>query len=276
MNWLGKRVKAEEEFKVGDDVSVNLATGEIFGVILEIKDGQALVHIGGVSFGVPKKWFDLDLLIKRASLTHKADDELERPPTTYKPYKIKPKDVDVPPAVPPASKGVEELMIRIEKAETTKVNIANDVIAAQEEIEQSAGLVEITRQEQEALEQISNILEAGEESMMAIGERIVTLRDEVKTKAGKLTDAEKLKRIFEKFEGVEEFIKNSEAQVKDVIQRKREVLTFPKPPKTSSLKRTSGILDWAKGAYEKLNVWLDGLLMAEQSLDDTIAEVEAI
>ena len=62
-----KTGSTQSELKVGDHISVNLSTGEEFGEITEIKDGQA-----GVSFydaeSYPKvEWFDIDLVIKQAS-----------------------------------------------------------------------------------------------------------------------------------------------------------------------------------------------------------------
>lgn len=54
-----------QKFKVGDHVSVNLASGELFGQVYIITDGQALVDYINDD-GLPdSELFDLDLLIRR-------------------------------------------------------------------------------------------------------------------------------------------------------------------------------------------------------------------
>lgn len=56
--------KSDGDFKVGDTVS----TDEGFGTILEIKEGQALVGFVDDDYEETQEWFDVDFIVKEASL----------------------------------------------------------------------------------------------------------------------------------------------------------------------------------------------------------------
>lgn len=65
----GRDKQANEDLQVGDPVSVNLATGELLGTIVQIKNDQAFVGYTDEQNMPNSEWFDLDLLIKQANKT---------------------------------------------------------------------------------------------------------------------------------------------------------------------------------------------------------------
>ena len=201
-------------------------------------------------------------------------DKEETPPAAYQTYKIKPKDVEVPPSVEPGSKTVESLLQVVHKAEESKTNLQVAIEKATQEIEKAMNLGDIDRKEQEALDQLATLLDAQKDKIVSIGSWLVALRDQIKVKKGKLTPSEKVNKLIEKFEGAEQFLKNVEAQVKDEQTRIREIVEFPK--KESSLHKMAGVGGWFKGLLDKMSEWLDDLISAEGLLEDADQILEGV
>lgn len=207
-------------------------------------------------------------------VTQVGAEKEETPPAAYQTYKIKPKDIDVPPSVEPGSTTIESLLQVVHKAEESKSNLQVAIEKATQEIEKAMNLGDIDRKEQEALDQLAVLLDAQKDKIVSIGSWLVALRDQIKVKKGKLTPSEKVNKLLEKFEGAEQFLKNVEAQVKDEQTRIREIVEFPK--KESSIQAVAGVGGWFKGLLDKMSGWLDDLISAESLLEDADQILEGV
>lgn len=211
-------------------------------------------------------------LIRKNALKKKADPLVEPPvnttdsveketPTVHKRYKVTPPHVEQRDAVP-ATPSMEQTYRKIQIAENNLATIRSLIAQAEVKFKQEKKRLEETgekipneKQLNDQIEKLAKLVEVTENKLVSFGDELAYLNKTQKDIPYKMSDKEKLEKIFKKFPETEQYIQRAVdgAQNLATTETVRELIMFPKrEKKLSKIHKKNSAADVLSDIYDNL------------------------
>jgi hypothetical protein len=202
----------------------------------------------------------------------------EEVPTKYRELKISPKDTktkDVELADAKAQKAYDSFLTSKQKLDNIEAKIAEVKRAADAQIKQIREEDKEQKEQkvfQSAVERMAKLVEATKDKVMRIGDMLFTYVKDTKQVKHKMSDKEKLTKLYGYFTGAEEYIKKLEAEADTAVKEvtKKELIKSPYR-ESSIVKKQAGVQE----ALESLWNGLKKLYNISDKMEDLAATASA-
>lgn len=275
--------KKAEELKVGDKVSVNLATGEEFGEITEVQPNQVGISFYDIEKYPNIEFFDKDLVIKQAS-KKEADEpakvetkpeEVKLPETTLKPYQKKPPKFE-PGEVTLPTKEMDEVWTKVKESQSRLEALKRTIDEAsakfeeeKQRVEKEGGKILYEQQMRDSINHLASMIEQAGTTTISVGDKLLALKKETKEVKIVPDTKWKLEKVLEKFPDAVAYLEKAVAGATRLGDPKeiRELVMWPN--KISAEDTREGFLDILKGVYNDLKAFMFGV----KGINQVITEV---